>query len=100
MSIIYIDKGIKKMKEIKINSFENIKPSNSRRLYKYRDCLIEVTDKDGNIAYGSDIVTVAKALGCTKQLISNCINQSQKFKSAKGCKIRVVDSVTLKPIEK
>lgn len=87
------------MKEIKINSFENIKPTSSRR-YKYRDCLIEVTDKDGNVAYGSDIVTVAKALGCTKQLISNCINQSQKFKSAKGCKIRVVDSVTLKPIEK
>ena len=93
-------KGIKKMKEIKINSFDNIKPSNSRRLYKYRDCLIEVTDKDGNVAYGSDIVTVSKALGCTKQLISNCINQPQKFKSAKGCKIRVVDSVTLKPIEK
>ena len=92
-------KGIKKMKEIKINSFDNIKPSNSRRYYKYRDCLIEVTDKDGNIAYGSDLVTVAKALGCTKQLISNCINQPQKFKSAKGCKIRVVDSVTLKPIE-
>ena len=88
------------MKEIKINSFENIKPSNSRRLYKYRDCLIEVTDKEGNVAYGSDIVTVAKALGCTKQLISNCINQPQKFKSAKGCKIRVVDSATLKPIEK
>ena len=93
-------KGIKKMKEIKINSFDNIKPSKSRRLYKYRDCLIEVTDKEGNVAYGSSIVTVAKALGCTKQLISNCINQPQKFKSAKGCKIRVVDSVTLKPIEK
>ena len=88
------------MKEIKINSFDNIKPSASSRRYKYRDCLIEVTDKDGNVAYGSDIVTVAKALGCTKQLISNCINQPQKFKSAKGCKIRVVDSVTLKPIEK
>ena len=88
------------MKEIKINSFDNIKPSNSRRFYKYRDCLIEVTDKYGNIAYGSDLVTVAKALGCTKQLISNCINHPQKFKSAKGCKIRVVDSVTLKPIEK
>lgn len=88
------------MKNIKINSFDNIKPSNSRRLYKYRDCLIEVTDKEGNVAYGSDLVTVANALGCTKQLISNCINQPQKFKSAKGCKIRVVDSVTLKPIEK
>ena len=73
-------KGIKKMKEIKINSFDNIKPSNSRRLYKYRDCLIEVTDKDGNIAYGSNITAVAKALGCTKQLISNCINQPNKFK--------------------
>ena len=87
------------MKNIKINSFDNIKSSNSRRLYKYRDCLIEVTDKEGNVAYGSDIVTVDKALGCTKQLISNCINQPQKFKSAKGCKIRVVDSATLKPIE-
>ena len=87
------------MNNIKINSFDNIKPS-SRRSYKYRDCLIEVTDKDGNIAYGSDLVTVAKALGCTKQLISNCINQPQKFKSAKGCKIRGVESVTLKPIEK
>ena len=87
------------MKNIKINSFDNIKPTSSG-IYKYRDCLIEVTDKEGNIAYGSDIVTVAKALGCTKQLISNCINQPNKFKSAKGCKIRVVDSVTLKPIEK
>ena len=87
------------MKNIKINSFDNIKPTPSG-IYKYRDCLIEVIDKDGNIAYGSDIVTVAKALGCTKQLISNCINQPNKFKSAKGCKIRVVDSVTLKPIEK
>ena len=92
-------KGIKKMKNIKINSFDNIKPT-PNGIYKYRDYLIEVTDKDGNIAYGSDMVTVAKALGCTKQLISNCINQPQKFKSAKGCKIRVVDSVTLKPIEK
>ena len=88
------------MNNIKINSFDNIKPTNGRRGYKYRDCLIEVTDKEGNIAYSSDIVTVAKALGCTKQLISNCINQPQKFKSAKGCKIRVVDSTTLKPIEK
>ena len=88
------------MNSIKINSFENIKPTNGRRGYKYRDCLIEVTDKDGNVAYGSDMTTVAKALGCTKQLISNCINQSNKFKSAKGCKIRVVNSVTLKEIEK
>ena len=88
------------MKNIKINSFDNIKTSTNYRIYKYSDYLIEVTDKDGNIAYGSDIVTVAKALGCTKQLISNCINQPQKFKSAKGCKIRIVDSVTLKPIEK
>ena len=83
-----------------INSFDNIKTTDGRRSYKYSNCLIEVKDKDGNIAYGSDIVAVAKALGCTKQLISNCINQPQKFKSAKGCKIRVVDSVTLKPIEK
>ena len=88
------------MKNIKINSFDNIKTTNGRRSYKYSDCLIEVTDKDGNIAYGSDIAVVANALGCTKQLISNCINQPNKFKTAKGCKIRVVDSVTLKPIEK
>lgn len=88
------------MKNIKINSFDNIKTTTSRRSYNYSDCLIEVTDKDGNIAYGSDMVTVAKALGCTKQLISNCINQPNKFKSAKGCKIRVVDSVTLMPAEK
>ena len=87
------------MNNIKINSFDNIKTS-SRRIYKYSNYLIEVTDKDGNIAYGSDIVTVAKTLGCTKQLISNCIHQPQKFKSAKGCKNRIVDSVTLKPIEK
>lgn len=87
------------MENIKINSFDNITIGGKRKI-KYADCLIEVTDKDGNIAYGSDMVTVAKALGCTKQLISNCINQPNKFKSAKGCKIRVVDSVTLKPIEK
>ena len=88
------------MKNIKINSFDNIKPSNSRRFYKYRDCLIEVTDKEGNIAYGSDIVTVAKALGCTKQLISNCIRRPNQFKSARGCKIILVDSVTLEPVER
>ena len=82
-----------------INSFDNIKVSINNCIYKYRDCLIEVTDKDGNIAYGSNITAVANGLGCTKQLISNCINQPQKFKSAKGCKIRVVDSTTLKPIE-
>ena len=88
------------MNSIKINSFDNIKPTDGRRNYKYKDCLIEVTDREGNVAYGSDMATVSKALGCTIQLISNCINQSQKFKSAKGCKIRVVDSETLKPIEK
>ena len=88
------------MKNIKINSFDTIKPTNCRRSYKYKDCLIEVTDRDGNVAYGSDMVTVSKALGCTTQLISNCINQPQKFKSAKGCKIRVVNSETLEPIEK
>ena len=88
------------MKNVKINSFDNIKPTNCRSSYKYKDCLIEVTDRDGNVAYGSDMVTVSKALGCTTQLISNCINQPQKFKSAKGCKIRVVNSETLEPIEK
>ena len=88
------------MNSIKINSFDNIKTTNGRRSYKYRDCLIEVTDREGNVAYGSDMVTVSKALGCTTQLISNCINQPQKFKSAKGCKIRVVDSQTLEPIKK
>ena len=88
------------MNSIKINSFDNIKTTNGRRSYKYKDCLIEVTDRDGNVAYGSDMTTVAKALNCTTQLISNCINQPQKFKSAKGCKIRVVDSATLEPIER
>lgn len=87
------------MKNIKINSFDNITIGGKRKI-NYADCLIEVTDAEGNIAYGSDMVTVAKALGCTKQLISNCINRPNKFKTAKGCKIRVVDSVTLKPIEK
>ena len=87
------------MKNVKINSFDNIKTTNGRRSYKYSNYLIEVTDKDGNVAYGSDIAAVANALGCTKQLISNCINQPQKFKSAKGCKIRVVNSETLEPIE-
>ena len=88
------------MNSIKINSFDNIKTTNGRRSYKYKDCLIEVTDREGNVAYGSDMVKVSKALGCTIQLISNCINQPQKFKSAKGCKIRVVDSETLEPIKK
>ena len=88
------------MNSIKINSFDNIKTTNGHRSYKYKDCFIEVTDRDGNVAYGSDMVTVSKALGCTTQLISNCINQSHKYKSAKGCKIRVVDSKTLEPIKK
>ena len=50
------------MNSIKINSFDNIKTTNGRRSYKYKDCLIEVTDREGNVAYGSDMVTVSKAL--------------------------------------
>ena len=89
--------------KLPINSVRKFTKKYSRKyskfIRKYSDSLIEVTDAEGNIAYGSDVATTAKALGCSSQLIYNCINQPQKFKSAKGCKIRVVDSATLKPIE-
>lgn len=83
---------------MKINSFENIQIGGKRKI-NYANCLVEVTDAAGNVAYASDTVAVANALGCTKQLISNCINKPNKYKTAKGCKIRLVDSVTLEPVE-
>ena len=50
-----------------INNFEKIQTFTKRgRRSKYANCLIKVIDKDGNVAYGSDTVIVAKALGCTK----------------------------------
>lgn len=83
-----------------INNFEKIQTFTKRgRRSKYANCLIKVIDKDGNVAYGSDTVIVAKALGCTKQLISQCIRRPNQFKSARGCKIILVDSVTLEPVE-
>ena len=78
--------------ELQINSVNNFTP-------KYSDCLIEVTDYEGNIAYGSDVATTAKALGCSPQSIYKCLAYPNIYKTCRGCKIRVVDSVTLKPIE-
>ena len=79
--------------ELLINSVSKFTP-------KYSDCLIEVTDYEGNIAYGSDVATTAKALGCSSQSIYKCLKYPNSYKTCRGCKIRVVDSVTLKPIEK
>ena len=78
--------------ELQINSVNNFTP-------KYSDCLIEVTDYEGNIAYGSDVATTAKALGCSPQSIYKCLEYPNIYKTCRGCKIRVVDSTTLKPIE-
>ena len=79
--------------ELQIKSVNNFTP-------RYSDCLIEVTDYEGNIAYGSDVATTAKALGCSPQSIYKCLAYPNIYKTCRGCKIRVVDSVTLKPIEK
>lgn len=83
--------------KMKINAFENIKLN--RKKSHYDDILIEVTDKDGNIAYGSDNVAVANALGVTKQMVTNALNNPTKFHTVRGCKLRRVNSVTLEPVE-
>lgn len=83
----------------KLNEFANLN-LNAVKKNSFKDTIIEITDKDGNIAYASDRTMAAKGLGVTKQMISNCINHPNAFKTCRGCKIRVVDSVTLKPIEK
>lgn len=77
--------------ELQINSANKFTP-------KYSDCLIEVTDYEGNIAYGSDVATTAKALGCSSQSIYKCLEYPNRYKTCRGCKIRVVDSTTLEPI--
>ena len=86
--------------ELPINSVGKFTPKYSKFTPKYSDCLIEVTDVEGNMAYGSDVATTAKALGCSSQLIYKCLEYPNRYKTCRGCKIRVVDSVTLKPIEK
>ena len=65
---------------------------------KYTDRLIELTDRNGNITYVDDNMVLAKALNVCIEAI-NCV-LAKKRKYVRGCKIRVVDSVTLKPIEK
>ena len=81
-----------------VNNFENIKMNDKHS--RYSDILIEVIDKDGNIAYGSNNIEVAKALNVSKQMITNVLNNPTKFHTVRGCKLRRVDSVTLEPVER
>ena len=74
----------------------SINPVSKKFTTKYSDCLIEVTDYEGNIAYGSDVATAAKALGCSSQLIYKCLKYPNIYKTCRGCKIRWVDSASLK----
>lgn len=81
----------------KLNEFSNLN-LNPVGKKSFKGTVIEIIDKDGNIAYASDRTTAAKGLGVTKQMIGNCINHPDAYKTCRGCKIRVVDSITLEPI--
>lgn len=83
----------------KINEFANLNLNAIKKKDSFKDVIIEITDKDGNVAYASNRTMAAKGLGVSKQMITNCINLPNKFKTCRGCKIRVVDRKTLAPIE-
>lgn len=66
---------------------------------KKGDRLVEVTDPDNEIGYGSDFVTVAQYLGLKAIDVRKCLYYPKKYPNLNGYKFKYVDSITLEPIE-
>ena len=61
------------------------------------NCIIKMTNiETGEIDYATNQVSVAQAIGCTKQLVSQVLSQTEQmkhFKTAKGWKLEYVDLI-------
>lgn len=76
-----------KMKTIKLENISIVPKKARRELHK--DQLIEVTDVNGDIAYATDLKSVAEVMHCTPAAVSHVLNG--RAKSLKGCSLRWVD---------
>ena len=77
----------RKMKTIKLNQLHIVKKQARRQLHK--DQLIEVVDVNGDIAYATDIKSVAEVMHCTPAAVSHALNG--RAKTLKGCRLKWVD---------
>lgn len=75
------------MKTIKLEQISILPKKARRQLHK--DQLIEVTDVNGDIAYATDLKSVAEVMHCTPAAVSHVLNG--RAKTVKGCKLRWVD---------
>lgn len=75
------------MKTIKLENISIVPKKARRELHK--DQLIEVTDVNGDIAYATDLKSVAEVMHCTPAAVSHVLNG--RAKSLKGCSLRWVD---------
>ena len=76
-----------KMKTIKLEQISILPKKAKRQLHK--DQLIEVTDVNGDIAYATDLKSVADVMHCTPAAVSHVLNG--RAKTLKGCRLRWVD---------
>ena len=76
-----------KMKTIKLEQISILPKKAKRQLHK--DQLIEVTDVNGDIAYATDIKSVAEVMHCTPAAVSHAL--TGRAKTLKGCSLRWVD---------
>lgn len=61
------------------------------------DCIIKMTNVEtGEVDYALNQVSVAQAIGCSKQLVSQVLSKNEQFKhfkTAKGWKLEYVDFI-------
>lgn len=62
-----------------------------------KDCIIKMTNVEtGEVDYALNQTSVAKAIGCSKQLVSQVLSEKEHFKhfkTAKGWKLEYVDFI-------
>lgn len=75
------------MKTIKLEKISIVPKKARRELHK--DQLIEVTDINGDIAYATDLKSVANVMHCTPAAVSHAL--TGRAKTLKGCSLRWVD---------
>lgn len=62
-----------------------------------KDCIIKMTNVEtGEVDYALNQISVAEAIGCSKQLVSQVLSEKEHFKhfkTAKGWKLEYVDFI-------
>ena len=75
------------MKTIKLENISIVPKKTRRQLHK--DQLIEVVDVNGDIAYATDIKSVAAVMHCTPAAVSHAL--TGRAKTLRGCRLKWID---------